>query len=96
MKAFKKEPGNAWKRIEIPNTLEAMQKEVGGYIEVVQLTADTAVVCDEEGRLHDKDYCWTIGRIDFVGTILLVGTGEEDFKDVPDSATILTGPMERW
>lgn len=35
----------------IPNTLEAMQELVGGYIETVTLASDFIVVCNEEGRL---------------------------------------------
>lgn len=37
--------------IEIENTLEALQAAVGGYIEVVPLTARLCVICNEEGKL---------------------------------------------
>ena len=36
---------------DIPNTLEELQATVGGYIETVTLAADTAIICNEEGRL---------------------------------------------
>lgn len=30
MKAFRKHPGEGWELIEVENTLEALQKQVGG------------------------------------------------------------------
>lgn len=41
---------------DIPNTLEALQKEVGGYIEIPYLSrklsnADIDIICNEEGKL---------------------------------------------
>ena len=35
---------------EIPNTLEAMQKIVGGYIEAVYPFPDAVIVCNEDGK----------------------------------------------
>ena len=35
----------------VPNTLEAFQAAVGGYIEVVGLDANAALVCNKEGKL---------------------------------------------
>ncbi|MFQ7451097.1 MAG: DUF3846 domain-containing protein [Flavonifractor plautii] len=42
--------GKAPEAITIPNTLEAMQQMVGGYIEVIPLE-DVCLVCNEEGKL---------------------------------------------
>ena len=36
---------------QIENTLEALQQEVGGYIETLTLAADCCMIVDEEGRL---------------------------------------------
>ncbi|HPD89014.1 MAG TPA: DUF3846 domain-containing protein [Oscillospiraceae bacterium] len=36
----------------IPNTLEAMQELVGGYIETVTLEDGLILVCNEEGRMN--------------------------------------------
>lgn len=36
---------------DVPNTLEALQQAVGGYIEVVPLTEQLCVICNEEGKL---------------------------------------------
>ena len=45
---LKVEPGKAPEEVTIPNTLDAMQYVVGGYIEVVYLE-DACLVCNEEG-----------------------------------------------
>ena len=36
---------------DLPNTLKALQQAVGGYIEVVPLTEQLCVICNEEGKL---------------------------------------------
>lgn len=36
---------------DLPNTLEALQQAVGGYIEVVPLNEQLCVICNEEGKL---------------------------------------------
>lgn len=38
---------------DIPNTLEALQAEVCGYIETVRLTTELLLIINEEGRLMD-------------------------------------------
>ena len=48
MKAIRKKPGCAPEVIEVENTLEALQNEVGGYIETVTVASDTAIICNEE------------------------------------------------
>lgn len=45
---LKVEPGKVPETVTIPNTLDAMQKEVGGYIEVIPLN-DVCMVCNEDG-----------------------------------------------
>lgn len=45
-----KEPGKGWKIAEIENTLEALQRGVGGKLEAVTLASDACVLCNEEGR----------------------------------------------
>ena len=44
MKAIRKKPGCAPEVIEVENTLEALQNEVGGYIETVTVASDTAII----------------------------------------------------
>ena len=70
----------------IPDTLQAMQKLVGGYIETVSIASNLVVVGNEEGRLMNLPYNCSVFGIDFCGTIFLIGRDEKwDFADVPIS-----------
>ena len=77
---------------EIANSLEAMQSEVGGYIEsVTPFKDDVAIIVNEEGKLNG----WPPNRFlvykkaNYVealcGPILIVGLGEENFTDIPEN-----------
>ena len=76
-----KEPGEPWVRAQIPNSLEALQEKVGGKIETVTVFSDCCVVCNEEGRINKLPYNCCFMGVDFFGTILLVGTDEDEFTD---------------
>ena len=82
--ALRKEPGKAWKTVDVRNRLGDLQHEVGGYIETVTMWPDATVICDEEGRLKCKSFNCEISGVGFVGTILIVGVAGEEFDDVPD------------
>ena len=84
MKAIRKKPGCAPEIIEVENTLEALQQEVGGYIETVSI-ADVVIICNEEGRLCSLPYNCRFVGVDFVGTILVVGRNKDEFCDVPEA-----------
>lgn len=83
MKAIRKKPGCAPELIDIDNTLKALQTEVGGYIETVMIASDAVVICNEEGVLLGMPYNCRFLGVDFVGTVLIVGTKGEEFCDVP-------------
>lgn len=74
MKAIRKKPGCAPELIDIDNTLKALQAEVGGYIETVTITSDAVIICNEEGRILGLPYNCRFVGVDFVGTVLIVGT----------------------
>ena len=87
MKAIRIIPGQRAEDIEVENTVEALQEVVGGYLEPVNMPVnDMVILCDEEGLMKQKDYNCRIMGIDFVGTILFVGTKGEEFTDVPTTA----------
>lgn len=82
MKALYKAPNERTRLIDIDNTLEALQKAVGGCIETVTFTSDACVICDEDGRLKGLPFnCKLCGR-DFVGPVLLVGVDGDEFTDI--------------
>lgn len=68
------------------NTLEASQKAVGGFIEVVRLCQDVAIICNEEGRLMDLTHNVNVCGYDFVGTIVAVGVKGDQFCSLKASA----------
>lgn len=73
---------------DIPNTLEGLQAAVGGYIEVVPLADNAAMIVNEEGKLlnlrHNRWVFDKYGRLrDIVrGVILVVGVDGENFCDL--------------
>lgn len=83
MKIVKKEPGGKFYTKEIPNTLEAMQAEIGGYIECVTVDRTCCIVCDDEGRIKGLPFNVKLAGMNFVGPIMIVGTKEDEFCDVP-------------
>ena len=84
MKVIRIKPRCSPELMDIPNTLEALQKEVGGFIETLTFASDCCIVCNEEGmnqRLPvNLSFCGNL----FFGTILFVGVRGEDFCDVPE------------
>lgn len=86
MIVLRKNPGQDFESIDIPNTLEALQKEVEGYIEVVPIGNDAVIICNEEGRLIGLPYNTQVGDYSFVGTILIAGTNGEELTDYTGEA----------
>ena len=75
---------------EIPHTLEALQQEVGGLIEVICPYADlVGLVCNEEGKLLGLPLNRALfdesGEMyDIIcGTFLVTGLGAEDLASLP-------------
>ena len=69
-----------WGVLEIPNTLEALQEVVGGYIEVVHIFSEIVLICDEEGRIKDKSI--NPYSNDIRGDFILCGTAGEEFRSL--------------
>lgn len=86
MKAIIKEVGKEPKVIDIDNTLEALQKAVGGYIEAVSVGNNVIMLCDEEGKLKGKPYNFDMGDDKIVGNVLFTKDGgKEDFTDLNEN-----------
>lgn len=81
-----KEPGKGAYEAYINNTLEDLQKTVDGYIETFTFALDAAIICDEEGKLKDKPYNFTMFGQDFFGTIIIAGVHEDSFCDFAPTA----------
>ena len=82
LKKVAKEP----KVMNIENTLEAKQKLVNGLIEVVPITDDILLICNEEGKLENLlpnlvfDYDYIVGDCFFIGDDF----ENEGFKSLTD------------
>ena len=79
MKIIKLLPGKEPVVIEVENTLEALQKEVEGKIEMVTVCSGLAILCNEEGIwLMMKPNRVILGH-HFVGPVLFVGVDGDKF-----------------
>ena len=79
----------------IPNTLEALQEAVGGYIETVTLNNGLVLICNEEGKIRDMPYnfsalcsahaydAYVEWREVLYGTVIACGTEGDVFADIP-------------
>jgi len=75
----------------ISDSLENLQKTVGGYIETVSLDNGLVLICNEEGRVRDMPYNFTLRRIygivpihnPIFGTVIACGADGDEFTDIP-------------
>ena len=95
MRVIQKAPGQMPEFREIPNTLQALQEAVGGYIETFTFATDACVVCNEEGRLLDLPYNCDLLGVSFCGPILIVGVNGDEFCDIPSDMQKLFRCLEK-
>lgn len=95
MRVIHKAPGCLPEFRDIPNTLEALQEAVGGYIETFTFATDAAVVCNEEGHILGLPYNCDLLGIPFCGPILIVGVNGDEFCDIPADLQKLFGCLDR-
>lgn len=88
MKVLRIEPGQEPEIIDIENTLESLQQQVGGYIECVTLApGHVEMIVNEEGWLLDlpfNEFASVISKHQIVGTAIILQVFEEEFTDVED------------
>lgn len=83
MKIIRKKVGYEPEIVEIENTLEALQREVDGYIETITITSDACVVVNEEGIINNLPFNTRLFGLQLFGTILIVGVDGDEFCDLP-------------
>lgn len=82
IKIIVKEPGKRSEMRIVENSLESMQKLVGGYIETVTLLEDLVLICNEEGKINDSPFNCNILGESFFGTLVFAGVDGEEFSDI--------------
>ena len=80
-----KEPGQKPKHVNISDSLENLQKWVGGYIECVTLDIGLVMIINEEGKIRDLPHNFYLLGDSIRGTAIFAGVEGEEFCDIPVS-----------
>ena len=84
----------------ISNTLENLQKTVGGYIEVVRIGGGCLLIVNEEGKQDGLERNFQIGHepvLDIiVGTCIICGENGDEFADIPISRKVWASILQQW
>lgn len=83
IKAIVKKPDELYGHVcHISNSLQNLQKTVGGYIETVYLTDDVVIICNEEGLLQNLPFNMKLHDQQLVGTIIVCGVEGDELTDL--------------
>lgn len=82
------EPGALPRSTTIPNTLDALQQAVGGYIEAVELEDGVCLICNEEGKLLGLPANRRVGGDVIAGTFLIVGEADGEFCSLSETDAV--------
>lgn len=100
IKAIVKRPDEQFGHVTwISDSLKNLQNTVGGYIETVTLDNGVVLICNEEGKLRDMPYNFTLripprvtmfevinelfGQCKFFGTVIACGAEGDQLADIP-------------
>jgi len=84
IRVLKVESGAAPEVVSVPNTLEAFQEAVGGYIEALGMDAGFCLICNEEGKLLGLPANRRVGNDIIAGPFLIVGEADGEFCSLSD------------
>lgn len=93
MRILYKGVGEAPNRVELPNSLRALQSAVGGRIEAVKFSTTAAIICNAEGRVNGLPYNCSFQGADWYGPVLIVGVKGEEFCSIPEGSFIFLEAM---
>lgn len=84
----------------VSDSLENLQRFVGGYIETVTLYREekghpgVVLICNEEGILKGLPFNCRLAGIPIFGDFVILGTKGDEFCDVPVSARFINSYIE--
>jgi hypothetical protein len=84
LRLLRKVPGQDLQWIEIPDTLEALQREVGGHIKTVTLCSDLVLIFNEVGR--GLPPCCIIGGYKLRGPVLFAAPQRDELRSLTELA----------
>ena len=101
IRAIVKRPDEKYGHVtNISNTLKNFQRIVEGTIEVIYATEDTAIICNDEGKLRGLEENFFIHNdliTDLiVGEVAIVGVDGEDFCDCPLELSDWKELLKKW
>lgn len=77
IRVLKVEPQKPPEVVNLENTLPAMQKAVGGLIEIIEIESNVCILCNEEGKLIGLEPNRRFGNDILVGTFYITGADEK-------------------
>ena len=96
IRVLKVAPGERPEIVTLENELSALQRAVSigtdyvGLIEIIQVSKDVCILCNEEGKLNGLKPNRRIGNDILCGVFYLTGqTKDGDLASLPESATQL-------
>ena len=89
MKVLKYEPGKEPALVNVTNTVNGIQKAIGGFFEIYRMSDDVALLCDGEGRIKRLPFTASVvipslGLTSFCGPMLIVGLYKGNFTSLPE------------
>ena len=82
IKVVVQNPGELSRIVTVPNTLEALQELVGGYIEVVGIGNGLLLVMNEEGKIRGLPESVRCLYDTIVGPVFITADKDEDFRSL--------------
>lgn len=80
--------------IDVVHRLDELQRVIGGYVQMLPLSKDVVILCDEDGRLKQLPFNRTIRikgfDIPIVGKFLVCAVNDTDFDSLSEEQ------IEEW
>lgn len=75
MRVIKKEPGKKPEVVDIENSLEEIERLIGGNVAVVPIADDVVILCNADGK--EKNMPYNV-NVPFFGTVMVSGVNLGD------------------